>query len=60
MWTNKYEPIIGDWYLVKVAGRKEILMWNEFNKFFAGFSGKTYVFDQIDCWLDDSKVSIDV
>ena len=60
MWTNKYEPIESEWYLVKVNGKKEILMWNRHNKFFADFCGKTYKFNQIDCWLDDSKASLNV
>lgn len=60
MWTNKYQPTIGDWYLAKIDGKKQILMWNDHNKFFADFAGKTYTFNQIDCWLDDSKASLNV
>ncbi len=60
MWTNKYQPTIGGWYIAKINGNKQILMWNEHNLFFADFCCKTYKFDQIDCWLDDSKASVDV
>lgn len=58
MWTNKYEPKVGTWYLVKVDGKSTPMMWNDHNKFFADFCGKTYKFNQVDCWLDDDVDSI--
>jgi hypothetical protein len=60
MWTNKYEPKEGGWFLTKVNGEKQILMWNSHNHFFADFAGKTYKFNQIDCWLDDSRALVDI
>ena len=60
MWTNKYIPTERDWYIVKVNNKKQILMWNNHNKFFVDIVGKTYKFDQIECWLDDSKCIVDI
>jgi len=54
MWTNKYEPTNSEWYIVKLQGKRTIMMWNEHNKFWTDFAGKTYKFNQIDEWLDDS------
>jgi len=57
MWRTT-EPLISDWYLVKVKSEKTILYWNHYNKFFSDFTGKTYKITQIDCWLDDSLLPI--
>lgn len=54
MWTNKYEPIKSDWYIVKHQGKRTVMKWNNHNKFWCEFSGKTYKFNEIDEWLDDS------
>ena len=53
MWTKEYEPVKSDWYIVKIQGKRNILMWNSPNKFWTGLDGKTYKFNQIDEWLDD-------
>lgn len=55
MWINKYQPSVSDWYIVRIDGKKQVLMWNNHNHFFSDFAGKTYKFNEIDCWLDDSK-----
>lgn len=54
MWTKSYEPTESDWYIVKINGAKMPMMWNIHNKFFSDFAGKTYRFDEIECWLNDS------
>lgn len=57
MWTNNYNPTEKGWYLVKINGKKDPLSWNIHNKFWSDFAGKTYRPDQIDCWLDDTKIN---
>ena len=57
MWVNKYNPTEKGWYLVKINGVKDPLTWNVHNQFWCGLAGKTYKPDQIDCWLDDTKIS---
>ncbi len=56
MWTNLYEPEESDWYIVKLQGKRTVLMWNSRNKFWVGFDGRTYLFKDIDMWLDDSMI----
>jgi hypothetical protein len=60
MWTNKYMPSDRGWYLVKINGLKSALLWNDYNHFFAGVDGKTYNFNDIDSWLDDSRAGNDL
>lgn len=55
MWTNNYNPENGDWYIVKLNGKRMPMNWNNYNKFWCDFGGKTYKPEQIDCWLDDEK-----
>ena len=55
MWTKDYEPTPREWYLIKINGVKFPAVWSV-NKFFVDMSGKTYKLNEIDCWLDDSKL----
>lgn len=54
MWTKLYEPSETEWYIVKLQRKRTIMMWNAHNKFWCDFAGKTYKFNEIDEWLDDS------
>jgi hypothetical protein len=55
MWVNDYNPSKGDWYLCIVDGKKQPLMYNEYNIFWCALSGKVYKPNQVE-WLDDSKI----
>jgi hypothetical protein len=54
MWTELYEPTQSGWYVVKIEGKRTVMNWNSINKFWVDFAGKTYKFNEIDKWLDDS------
>ncbi len=56
MFVKSGNPTKGDWYIVKVDGRRQPMMWNDYNKFWSSMAGKTYKPEEIDGWFDDAAV----
>jgi len=56
MWTKDCNPTESDWYIIVVDGKRFPAMYNYHNNFWCGHDGKTYKPNQIEMWLDDSKV----
>jgi hypothetical protein len=58
MWITSSEvsPSESSWFIIYVNGVRFPARYNKFNNFWIDSAGKTYKPEQIDKWLDDSKI----